>query len=469
MRTKRTDGKLTKLVFTILVVCAISGLILSIVLFLTEPTKTQATATIQFSFKDAADGLAPNGIRFGVENIKDDDVLTAALDRTAGMEGKYTPEQIRMSMTITGVYPEDLIKQMTSYDSILDFSASRESSINKYNPTQFLISLKNDFDPFISEKDLTALLDSILQTYKLRFVADYSVGLDVSGYEQLFELSGYDYLQQLEVTQLEMNQIARYAEEMYEMDPTFTWNGQSFKDTSVRMMNLVDNDIVRMNASLTMNGLTKEPQRLIMQYECEIRDLSNELEKKTAELASLDKLLEAYEKNEIIYISTAGSVTKIEENSSETYDKLVQKRNEVADRITSIRAEIETYQLKIVDLTGDEEIAVEEGNLVDDTAMEAAVSVAEDKSEQAQTMEGDLSALQAEKEVIIRDFSAILQAFNAEKLNDSTVSVTVAKYDTHQLLSFAFIKTCIKTAGPFIAIGLMICLILKIYKEKKAA
>lgn len=469
MRTKQADSKLTKQVFTILITCVVIGLILSVILFLTEPAKTHATSTLQFSFKDVADGLAPNGTRFGVGNITDDDVLTTALTE-AGMEKKYSAEQIRSSLTVTGIYPENLIKQMTSYDSLLDFTTSRESNITEYSPTQFSVSLNDDFDPSVSEKDLTALLESILRTYRTRFIADYSIGLDATGYEQLFGHSEYDYLQQLEVEQLEMNQIARYAEELYKTNPTFTWEGQNFNDISVRMMNLVNNDIVRMNASLTMNALTKEPERLIMQYECEIRDLENELEKKTAEMGSLDKILDAYQKNEIIYLSTAGSLTKIEENSSETYDKLVQKRKEVADRITSIKSDIENYQLKMTDLTGAKNNAFAEDNApVENTTVAATTSVPEDKAEQIQTLEANIVELQNEKETVIRNFVALQKAYNDSQLNDSTVSTTRVKYSTRQLLSGAFIVKCIKTAGPIFVTGLLICLILKIRKEKKAA
>lgn len=461
MRTEKTDRKLNRIIFFVLIVCVVIGLTLSIVLFLTESVKTQVSASIQFSFRDAANGLAPNGTRFGVEDITDDDVLSEALT-TVGMDNKYSPDEVRSSLTVIGIYPEDLIKQMTSYDSLLDFSTSRESNISKYIPTQFSVSLSNDFDPSVSQKELAVLLDSILQMYKAHFIAHYSIGLNVAGYEQLFAHSDNDYLQLLEVTKLEMNQIARYAEELYEMDSSFTWKEQNFNDINIRMMNLVDNDIVRMNASLTMNALTKEPQRLIMQYECEIRDLENDLEKKNAEIVSLDQIINAYQKNEIIYLSTAGSLTKIEENSSETYDKLVKKRKEVADRITSIKSEIENYQVKMSDLAG----GTDDASLEEADVMEA-VSVAEDKTEQIRAFEADFDELQEEKNAIIHDFSAMQKAFNESQLNDRTVITTGSRYGTRKLLSGAFVKTCIKTAGPVFMIGLLICLMLKIRKEKK--
>lgn len=478
MRTEKTGNKFNKRILAILAISAVIGLILSTVLFLTEPAQTTVAASIQFSFKDAADGIAPNGNRFDVEDITDDEVLNAALT-AAGMDDRYTAEQIRSSLSATGVYPENLQKQMTSYDSLLDFTTSREFNIKKFHPTQFSIQLTNEFDPSISKGDMEKLLGTILQAYKAHFIQTYSVGFDTTGYDQLFDLTGYDYPQMLQVTEMEMSQIATYAEAMYEADPTFTYNGMGFNDIYIRMQNLVDNDIVRMNANLTMNALTKDTQRLVMQYECEIRDRENELEKKNAELASLDKLLEAYDKNEIIYLSTSDSLTKIDGNSSETYDALVERRKEVADEITALKSEIKDYKLKLADLLGTdaetgtantEAIGTEETTApVAAQATATVVSEAVDKTEQIQALEADIANLLTKKDTVMNDFSAMLQYYNDTQLNDSTVATTNVKYHSRQLLSGAFIKSCIKTAGPIFVIGLLICLILKIRKEKKAA
>ena len=478
MRNEKTGNQFNKRILAILVISAVIGLILSTVLFLTEPVQTTVTASIQFSFKDAADGIAPNGNRFGVDDITDDEILNAALE-AAGMSDRYTAEQIRSSLSVTGVYPDDLQKQMTSYDSLLDFASSRAFNIKSFNPTQFSIQLTNEFDPTISKGDMEKLLGTILQVYKAHFIQIYSVGFDTTGYDQLFDLADYDYPQMLQVTEMEMVQIAAYAAEMYEIAPTFTYNGMGFNDIYIRMENLVNNDIVRMNANLTMNALTKDTQRLVMQYECEIRDRENELEKKNAELVSLDKLLEAYDKNEIIYLSTSDSLTKIDGNSSETYDALVERRKEVADEIATLKSEIKDYKLKLADLIGIEdepetaniEAIGSEETTIAVTAQTTATVVPEaaDKTEQIQALDADITNLLDKKDAVINDFAAMLQYYNETQLNDSTVATTKIKYKTHSLLSGAFIVKCIKTAGPIFVIGLLICLILKIRKEKEAA
>ena len=216
-------------------------------------------------------------------------------------------------------------------------------------------------------------------------------------------------------------------------------------------------------------------ERLLMQYECEIRDRENELEKKNTELTNLEKLLASYDKNEIIYLSTSDSLNKIDGNSSETYDLLVENKKEVADRITALKIEINDYRLKMDDLK-------QNGLAIDQNAMnQQATEPAEeqptvllqvepvtlDKTAQTTTLEKDIESVLKTKEAILADFADQLATYNREKLNDGTVETTFKKVNETSLISGAFIVRCIKTVGPFFAIGLILCIILKLRDEKK--
>ena len=472
--SKNENKALTRKVIIILAICVAIGLILSVILHLTESDPTTAIGNIQLSFENAAEGIAPNGAKFSPDDILNDEVLESAL-KSAGFDAKYTVDQIRASMTVNGVYPDNIVKQMTSYDSLLDFTASREFNMKKFNPTQFSVSLNNRFDPNIGKADLAKLLQSILQSYKDYFIDNYSLGFCATSYDDLFDLATYDYPQMLQVIEMDMTQIAQYATELYEKDPTYRYAGRGFNDTYIRLQNLIDNDLARMNANLTMNALTKNNERLLMQYECEIRDRENELEKKNTELTNLEKLLASYDKNEIIYLSTSDSLNKIDGNSSETYDLLVENKKEVADRITALKIEINDYRLKMDDLK-------QNGLAIDQNAMnQQATEPAEeqptvllqvepvtlDKTAQTTTLEKDIESVLKTKEAILADFADQLATYNREKLNDGTVETTFKKVNETSLISGAFIVRCIKTVGPFFAIGLILCIILKLRDEKK--
>ena len=89
-----------------------------------------------------------------------------------------------------------------------------------------------------------------------------------------------------------------------------------------------------------------------------------------------------------------------------------------------------------------------------------------------EAMEQRIAKLLEKKNAADAQFSELLEAYSAQKMNESTVTLTAAKYTAPKYLSGAFVKQVLKTAGPFCAVGLMVCLALMILgrlKEDKAA
>lgn len=485
-----------KITLCVLVACAIVGGIISVFQFRADAGRTSANSSLEFSFDGAADGIAPNGYAFTIDAIESDEVLSSALE-SAGMADRYTVDQIREQLETTGVYPENIVEQMMSYESLLDFSANRTLTISAYHPTLYSVSLYNDFDTKISSADLQKLLGCILESYKSYFAATYSAGTNDVGIS--YNLTDYDYPQRLTILTRLMQESATYAEEMYEQNPSLTLNGQGFNDIAVRLNNLISTDIDKLSANVTINALTQNPGRLLTQYQYEIRSLNNQLARKKDQLSRMEELLAAYDKNEIIYLSTTDSLTKIDGNSSETYDKLVAARKDVADEITGINTEITTYQLRLNDLmkeddssaqstataaepaepTGSEEAGDGEGE-TEETApamsqeeIDAMAAAAEEAAKkQTAALEASINELVAKREAVMTDFAGLIKLYNDTHINDLTVSTGKVRYYTPKLLSGAFIKKAIMTAGPICAVGFIVCLLVMIIsrrKEEKAA
>ena len=484
MKAKKTH--LLRNSIVILAVCAVIGLALTSVMFFRNASPTAATATIQLTFDGAADGIAPNGAAFNISGITSDEVLSGAL-RALSLEQTYTPEDLRLNLVAQGVYPENMAAQVMSYESLLNFTANRELNVGDFHPTTFNIALYNRFDPSISRSGLESLMKSVTDEYRKYFAKVYASGLSTG--MLVFDLDNYDYPQQLDIIKGRLNMMARYAQEMYEKEPTFRYQSMGFNDISVRLNNLIDSSIARLNADLTMNGLTRDTARLLTQYQYEIRNLSNQLEKQSQRLQKMDALIASYEKNEIIYLSTTDSLTKIDGNSSETYDKLVSERKNVSDGITEINSQISTYQLKLSDLlkedqskkpaataqvatsqdgqeTENGESSVEDVVSMTDEEIEAAAKEAERQAKaQTAALEADIDTLLSQSDSIINDFSAMLQAYNDQEINELTVTASKYDYDTPSL--FDFIKLAIKTAGPIFAIGLMVCMAMVIHSRRR--
>ena len=484
-----TSGKKThwfRNILITLIICGILGMILAAVIFFkVDPGKTTASASLQFSFNGAADGIGPNGTRLSTAGITSDEVIQAALIAES-LDKEYTPEEIRSSLTVTGVYPENLLKQMTNYESLMDFTANRELSISEYHPTLYKVILSNQFDKNISQAKLMGLLQNLMEAFRQYFTDHYSYSLSAEIAEEF--LAGYDYVQQIAIIEDVINLEKQYAQELYEKEPLFLLNGKGFNDIAVQLENLNSSDIARLSSMITMNALTRDTERLITQYQFEIREQNISLEKQQERLQHVDDLLASYEKNEIIYLSTTDSLTKIDGNSSETYDALVQERKDVSDDITQIKSRIETYQLKLSDLLKNTEevdrsvIAseVEEGKeeteelqtaapvMTDEEIARATAAAEEASAYQLAALEKDIHTLLQKVEAISASFTEMLQAYNGQELNEATVSIFGYKYDTPKVLSGAFVKQVIKCAGPLCAVGFMVCLVLLIRSRKKS-
>ena len=497
---KKKAFHLLRTSLTILIVCAIVGLGLTGVLFFTNPDPTYASATLQLSFDGAAQGILPNGAQFDVRELATDEILNQALEAT-GLTGTYTAEQIRNNLVITGVYPEDIVEEAISYESLLDFTANRKLSVGDYYPTTFGVSLKNGFDPSISGAKLMELLKGIMTAYQAQFIRSGSVALDAED-PILAASDKYDYPQQLLILGNHLSWVAESANEMYEKETTFRYNGIGFNDISVQLNNLNTNNTTQLNAEITMNALTKDTERLLTQYQFEIRDLNNQAEKQNARLTQLDNLIKAYEKNEIIYLSTADTLTKIDGNSSETYDKLMEERRVVTDLIAEIRSRISTYTLRMNDLMGKtvenqdtagepteevaavtaaadtvpaeaepapaedaagtgEAVAAEDMQELNEKEIKEAAQQAEELNKaRIEALEKNIAGLKEKAAAIFSQYREMLAAFNAEKLNEMSVAITNCKYTAPKVLSGAFVKKAIKTAGPICLTGLLAVLMM---------
>ena len=473
------SGSLRWVTILVLAACLIVGILLSLVLFYKNPGVTYASADLVLTFDGAATGTAPNGVAFDVRALECDEVLNAGL-KAAELDGVYTPEQIRSCLTVRGIYPQDMVEQVMYYESLLVFSSSRELTVGNYHPTTFNVRLSDSFDGSISQGKLKQLLNGILEAYRAYFARVYSYSLEKSN--GLFDLDYYDYPQQLEIIEGRFDAVSRYALELYRKDPDFLFRGASFNDIYVRLSALLDSSITKMNANLIINGLTRNVDRLLTQYQYQIQDLSTRKKMQEQELKKLDELIASYEKNEIIYLPSSDSMTKIDGNSSATYDALVSKRKTISDGITELNSRIANYNLRILDLTstGSElspaavrpgrEGSPEEGEAAENvrTPSAAEIAMAERKREaQRAALEDSIHALMEDGESVISDFQAMLESYNAQQINESNFALSKPVYVRPKLLNGTFVLQTVEVAGPIVALGLIFCIVLILISRKR--
>ena len=473
-------------ILIVLIACGLIGLIVAAIQFNQNPGRTYASATIQFSFNGAGEGKAPNGYAYDVNGIFSEEVLTNALEES-GLQDKYTTEDISNNLTMIGVYPENIVKQMTAYNSLLDANADQQAAMADYHATLYNVTLYNDFDSSVSQDTLKTLLANIMKAYRNYFIKTAAFSLQKT--DPITDLDEYDYTQQLQATKEAIEQQSRFAQEMADQAPDFRKDRKGFDDIVISYDNL-KSDIDRLDANITLNTLSKDRDRLQKQYEMELRTLNRNLEGTQEELKRIEELVASYDKDGIVYVSTSGALQKVSSNASDTYDKLVTKRKELTDSITTINADIAKYQALLDDITNnteatsDKETAKTEaeqteaktaettGTSTVTEATEETVSTSVELTEAelkqlGKTTEKQIENLTAKKDKVTSDFKTMLDTYARQEINERTVLASDPRYTVPSFFSGTFAVKAIKTVGPICVVGLMICLILLIISRRK--
>ncbi len=458
-----------------LIACGLIGLIVAVIKFNGNPGRTGATSTIEFSFEGAAEGVAPNGIRFDLNGFTSESVLNAAL-ADAGMVERYTADQLRQNILVSGVYPEDIVRQMTGYESLLTGDASKVSSTD-FHATLYTVTLYDDFDKKISKGDLEKLLTAVMKAFREDFEKTYSIFLAKDG--TLDYLSGFDYPQQVDMLKISISRYETFANQMAADHSDFLLGGEGFADIAVRYQNLRTVDLDRLDGQVVMNALSRDADRIIAQYENQIRVLELNIQELEKEGKDIEALIDQYDKDNLIYVSTAETLQQVGSNSSQTYDTLVATRRSVEQTIAENNKEMTDLKLKLADLRGEETVPAPAENASEsgetesgetetaETKTTATTSSKENLEARKAVIEKNLATVVSKLNAITEDFKKFLDAYSAREMNDSTVAVTEVKYDAPKILSGTFIILAIKTAGPFCALGFMVCMVLLILSRRR--
>lgn len=428
----------------IFVIVGVIGVAIGTVRYIVANKQTECVkATVRYSFDGAANGVAPDGREMYVTDIMKDEVLEQALT-AAGMSGEISVEELNSMMVVRGSYPENIVSQIESYESLLDFSASKQLSVSSYHPTQFTVVMYNNFARKLSKQELSSLMDAILDSYRTWFEDNHLNKITLGRFDGIMNSPAYDYSQRLELVDTKLEIIAEYAREMYEEKSSFVSGGTGFSDIYVQAENIRTNGVDKLEASITMNAITKNASRLKTQYEYEIKQLNNRLAEQKKNLSEVNELLTAYNKYEVLYLATADTVTKIDGNSSETYDALVASQVEISNTITEINASISQYQLKLADIAD-----------VRTTASESTKTA----------VEAQINSLVAQADALEEKLSELLDAYNAVKYGDSGMSVSAVDYGHYNL--GGLIVMWIKSAGPLCMLVILWFAVTMISYEKK--
>lgn len=419
-----------------LIVVAVIGIAVSTVTYFKKNQNTRnSSVTIEFAYDGAAKQLTTSGERLSVDEIKNADILTKAIEK-AGLSDRYTAEQIRDSVVISGSYPKDVIRELQSYQSLYDFSGSTRVSLDDYHPTRYVVRLYDSFDRNVAKNELTALVNAIADTYKEYFLGKYIYAFDMSAIDSIMVSEDADYANQLEIAALRIDLMSEYVKKMYSLDTSFRFGGKSFNDLSIKC-GALKNDLDKIEGIVVTEAVTTSLERTRDRYRYESKVLQTEKKNKTECIEKLDALIERYQTDNVLYIASGNQILKVDSNSKDTYEKLVDKKRELSDRII----EIDT-------LLGDYTYYLNAYTKETPASKELQTSVAD----KIQTLNDSIIKLEGD----IEDLSS---AYNERLTGSDALSVSNLSLNAASVLSLGFIVNCIKVCAPIgIAALVIICL-----------
>ena len=419
--------KMTKTLLVLIcafLVAALVGFVIAVVKYVNvDAPRKSSSVTVSLFYENASAGLDPNGRGFHAESLLTDGVIKTALE-SCGMEDRYNVQQIRKCLSISGSYPRNLLKLVTSFDSLVDTSFSRLMTQSNYYPSQYTIKLYGAFDQKISKADLNKLLKAISDSYVAAFLSTYDVIFDTSSLTSIMPLETHDYEYQLDILEYRLRRLASYASSLYNRHPDFSVSGRSFNDITLKSNSVISKDISTLNSNITLNVLSKDTETLKSYLSYRIRMANLELTLKTSDYNSITGVITNFDKDSTMYITSGDQVIKVDGTSSETYDSLVRRQLELSEAIATLNKNISDYteRLDYINQTG--------------------------KSMEYAAIEADLNSITSTVSGLSEEFSNMLARYNERYINESIIPVSDVKYASASIFSTGFIVECVKCCGP---------------------
>ena len=303
-----------------------------------------ARAMVTFQFDGVEKGLDPNGASFDVSQIKSPYVIQGALSNLGIGEGYV--EAVRKNVDIQGVIPEDAVERLSvinkmaeskpeNYEKVLDVS---------YFPSQYIVYLYDDGT--FGAKELTQILDAMLDSYKQYFLDTYGNTQVLTVTSNLLDGGNYDYAESVNLVETQIEIMLSFVREKLAAAPNFrsSQTGLSFEDivTSLEFVNTVD--IARLSSFVESNTLTKDRDKQVVYYEYLIRETSNKISEYQTQLETVNSAINNYEKDPVVVVSGADSTLEYGEKSA-YYDDLVNKRLSITSNLATINTRLNKYYL----------------------------------------------------------------------------------------------------------------------------
>ncbi len=368
-----TFGKVLKrFLLCWIVVALIVGIMVPVYLAVTTKDKHKnLSALVSFNYDGIENGNAPDGSKFDINSIKSPTVIEQTL--TEFGESLEMIESIRQNISVTGLTPENAIDKAAAYESPLEggnISAVQQILDTKIYPTRYKLTF-NYAPTGLSDERAVEIFNGILDNYRDFFFKSYGFNQALGSAMTALNYEDYDFAEAVDVFDSTLSSLESYVSNLSSEDTTrfrSTKTGYSFADLTRSLETLRTVDLDRISSYIVSGNITKDRDKLIQTYSYRIDTLTRDCVVARENLASLDASIAAYEKDTIIIYGEGGNNTNEYMQASEEYDKLIEKKTQAQNTLSTKTQQIQEFQqrmnaLKVGSNASEESIAEAEREL----------------------------------------------------------------------------------------------------------
>lgn len=389
------------------------------------------SAAISLYYDGIEEGLGPNGCEFDKMSIKDEKIVSQALEEMNLSQDLL--ESVCNGIIIKSMVSTSAISNITNYNSIYDSDSKKWTESmeeTSYHPTVFDVSF-NYSGTSLSGGQAADLLNLILEKYNYYFFELYGYNSSVGDAVLAVDFDRYDYLIALDMYSSRLSSVENYLDTLaknekakFRSDVT----GYSFSDLkdSVSLIRSVDVD--SLCSYILKNGVISDKKMILSYYDFRLDNLKLQKQNVTDRLNSTVKSINEYQKDSIvIYDGSAENSTTVT-NASELYDNLIQDKIQLQSSISYYDSQISDYNERVNSI-----------NKSSGTASEA----------NKKYVESQLDSLIKKTENIINNISATANDYYESEKFENAVSITMPASNSIS----AYIKTVISESMRLIIIS----------------
>ncbi len=304
---------------------------------------------IGFDYDGAKKGLTPNGEVLDVNTIKNPAVIEKALTQLGFPLSNV--DSVRNAIKIDSVTPSEARDEISVYKSAFEENGNLAAAQAMLDVDYFPVQYKVTFDfskTSFTDGEAARVINTVLECYRSYFIEEYGYSDSIGNASLVVDYCGYDYLVAVDTYSSTLDSLLEIIEPLKDTTFRSTKTGYSFSDlySEASISRSYETDVI--TAFILENSVIKNKESMISYYEYRIDELTRRKNTASANLKTINKSIDDYEKDSVIVY---GGLNDAENSSyttiSEKYDNLFTQKMEAQNEVSHCNQRIKECEARL--------------------------------------------------------------------------------------------------------------------------